>query len=452
MEINKDQLEEVLLEAEKDADKRARGILEGLSLNGLCISDAAALLSVKDPSVIGLIHKKADEVKQAVFGKRVVLFAPLYLSSFCVNGCLYCGFRSDNRASERRALTVDEVVGEARRLFNMGFKRVLLVTGEDKRWGLPYIIACVKAIYGQTGIRIVHVNAPPMDVESFRALKASGVGVYQCFQETYHRPTYELMHPTGAKRDFSARLNAMDSAMEAGFQDVGIGPLLGLYDFRFECISAIAHSIHLFSKFGAHAHTISIPRLRPVSDTPLKEAPYPLTDIDLKMIVSVLRLSVPSAGVVVSTREPAELRHALLHAGATQVSAASRTAPGGYGAESGKSLEQFSTSDTRTLEEVMESISKEGYLPSLCTTCYRVGRTGAEFMQKAITGNMERLCEANAMLTLKEYIEDNRANGARQALESALKNAIDGIRDEPFKKAVLDKIREIEQGARDRFF
>ncbi|MEK6531221.1 MAG: [FeFe] hydrogenase H-cluster radical SAM maturase HydG [Deltaproteobacteria bacterium] len=452
MEIDKDLIASVLLEAEKDADKRAAAILKGPSLNGLDIYEAATLLSIKDPLIIELMLKKADEVKQRVFGSRVVLFAPLYLSNYCSNGCLYCGFRRGNRASERRALSIEEVVEEAGRLCNMGFKRVLLVTGEDKQWGLSHIISCVKAIYGQTGMRIVHVNAPPMDLESFRALKGSGVGVYQCFQETYHRPTYEVMHPTGAKKDFSMRLNAMDVAMEAGFEDVGIGPLFGLYDFRFECVSTIAHSIHLFKKFGAHAHTLSIPRLRPVPETPLKEIPYPLTDMDLKIAVSVFRLSVPSAGVVASTRESAQLRHELLHAGATQISAASRTDPGGYSAVSGKSLEQFSTSDTRPLDEVMESIAKEGYLPSLCTTCYRVGRTGAQFMERALSGGMESLCEANAILTLKEYMEDNRANGARATLEGALKNAIDGIKDEPLKKAVLEKIMEIEQGSRDRHF
>lgn len=417
---------------------------------GLSLEEAAMLLAIREPSLIDLQIKTAAEVKEKVFGKRIVLFAPLYLSNHCTNGCKYCGFRSGGSEIARKALSVEEAVTEAKALEAMGFKRVLLVTGEDPRWGLDYIVSCVRAIYGRTGIRIVHVNAPPMDTDSLRELKASGAGVYQSFQETYHRPTYEEMHPFGRKKDYSFRLGVMDRAMEAGFGDVGIGPLLGLYDYRFDALSAIAHSLHLYDKFGAHAHTISIPRLRPAEDG-LKDVPMGVTDQELKKIVAVFRLSVPSAGIVASTREPASLRAELIHAGATQLSAASRTSPGGYAGKEA-SLEQFSTTDHRGLAEVMKSVIDEGLLPSLCTACYRAGRIGGDFTGRTVAGEMEKFCQANAVLTLKEYLLDFCNNGTRDSVERAIDQGLDGVKDQGLKNALAEKIEALEKGKRDQYF
>lgn len=421
------------------------------SARGLTLEEAALLLSIEDAELTEELFKKAAAVKQKVFGKRVVLFAPLYLSNYCTNGCVYCGFRSSNKDVARKALTTDEVVREARALVEMGFNRVLLVTGEDPRWGLEYIISCVRAVYEQTGMRIVHVNAPPMDAELLEELKSSGVGVYQSFQETYHRPTYEMMHPSGAKRDYDYRLDVMDRALTAGFEDVGIGPLYGLYDAKYETLATIAHSQHLMSEFGTHAHTVSIPRLRPAGGAILDRVPHPITDTKLKQIVAVLRLSLPSAGVVVSTRESAELRSELLHTGATQLSAASRTNPGGYTVGE-ESLEQFSTNDHRDLKQVLASVMDEGYLPSLCTSCYRVGRTGAEFTRRTTAGEMEKFCQANAILTLKEYLVDHAAENVKANIEKVLTESIDEIKDGSIKKALLLKLSEIDAGARDVFF
>ena len=303
-------------------------------LNCLCLEDSAVLLSVGDSIVLQKIFQRAGEVKEKVFGKRIVLFAPLYLSNYCTNNCLYCGFRKDNKDAVRRTLTMGEVTEEARVLEAKGFKRVLLVCGEDpKRSGIDYIVGAVEAIYKNTGIRIVHVNAPPMDIFDLKRLKASGVGVYQVFQETYHRPTYEIMHPSGKKRYYDYRLNVMDRAMEAGFEDVGIGSLLGLYDYRFDVLATIAHACYLFERFGAYAHTISVPRLRPAEGSPLQNMPFPVSDEDFKKIVAVYRLSVPSAGIVVSTREGEKLRDEVIHSGASQISAGSKTEPGGYALE-----------------------------------------------------------------------------------------------------------------------
>ncbi|MBI5642580.1 MAG: [FeFe] hydrogenase H-cluster radical SAM maturase HydG [Deltaproteobacteria bacterium] len=449
MIIDEKQIKE-LLDTAAASKEAVSMILERAGIGrGISLEDAAALLLAEDSDTLEALFRKAGEVKDKVFGKRVVLFAPLYLSNYCTNGCLYCGFRSANKGVGRKALTPDEAVFEAGTLLEMGFKRVLLVTGEDPRFDLDYIISCVKAIYARTGMRIVHVNAPPMDTGSLRKLKASGAGVYQAFQETYHKPTYEKMHPSGKKKDYDFRLEAMDRALEAGFEDVGIGPLLGLYDYRFDALAAIAHSKHLFERFGAHAHTISIPRLRP-AEAGLDEVPFQVSDTDLKKIVAVFRLSVPSAGVVVSTREGAPLRSELLHIGATQLSAASRTNPGGYSHEKG--LEQFSTNDQRSLPEVMASVVTEGYLPSLCTTCYRVGRVGQEFTRKTISGEMEKFCQANAILTLKEYIIDHALNGMKEVLSGTIEEGLKDVRDPSIKNSLLAKLKEIEEGKRDIFF
>ncbi|MBI5810339.1 MAG: [FeFe] hydrogenase H-cluster radical SAM maturase HydG [Deltaproteobacteria bacterium] len=443
---------EGLLEEGGEDESRAPLILDkALGAKGLTLEEAAILLNIKDRGLLDMLYKRAGEVKEKVFGKRVVLFAPLYLSNFCANGCLYCGFRAANTGVLRKALTADEAVKEASLLERMGFKRLLLVTGEDPRWGLDYIISSVRAIYKNTGIRIIHVNAPPMDTDALRELKASGAGVYQSFQETYHRKTYDTMHPSGKKRDYGYRISVMDRALTAGFQDVGIGPLLGLYDYRFDCLAAIAHSKHLYKAFGAEAHTISVPRLRPAEGYALKSVPHPVTDTEFKKIVAVFRLSVPSAGVVVSTREPAGLRDGLMHIGASQLSAASKTSPGGYAGD-GLAVEQFSTNDRRTLSEVMASVVGEGFLPSLCASCYRSGRVGGTFMEKTLSGQMGKLCQANAILTLKEYIADYSKNGNREIFEKAVEIALREMKDPAMKKAVAEKLRRLGEGQRDIFF
>jgi len=427
---------------------------------GLDLEEASILLNAEDPSPLEAIYKKAGEVKERVFGSRAVLFAPLYLSNYCVNGCLYCGFRSSGDPAQRRALTPEEAAREARALVAMGFRRVLLVTGEDPRFGIDYIVSCVRAVYENSGMRIVHLNAPPVDVDSLRVLKNAGVGVFQVFQETYHRPTYKKMHPFGKKSDFDFRLTVMDRAVAAGFDDLGLGPLLGLYDYRFDCLATIAHSRRLFEKYGAHAHTLSIPRLRPAPGSALGAVPFNVTDEDLKKITAVFRLAVPTAGVVVSTREAPELRSTLLHLGASQLSAASRTDPGGYAEEEteGEKREgsrgQFTTNDHRGLVEVMGSIAREGLVPSLCTTCYRVGRTGPEFTEITGSGQMEKFCTANAALTLKEFLLDQngKTNGMRAPMEKALEKCLHEIKDPGLKQKVLNKMKEMEKGRRDLFF
>ncbi len=452
MVIDGKRIESLLKESPSPSRKEVLSILRKAEyLRGLSIEDTALLLKVEDPDLISLIHSTAGRVKERVFGRRIVLFVPLYLSNYCTNGCVYCGFRAGNMDIGRKALSVDEIVEEARVLERRGFRRVLLVCGEDNRWGVDYIVDAVRAIYRHTDIRIVHVNAPPMDVEDLRRLKSSGVGVYQVFQETYHIPTYRKMHLSGRKRDYTYRLEVMDRAIEAGFQDVGIGALLGLYDYRYDCLATVAHSIHLYERFGTHAHTISIPRLRPAKGALLREVPHPVTDVDIKKIVSIYRLSVPSAGVVVSTREPSLLRDELIRTGATQLSAGSSTTPGGY-AHREDSIEQFSINDGRSLEEVMVSIARAGFLPSLCTSCYRSGRVGSHFTETTMEGGIKRFCQANAVLTLKEYIEDHARNGCTDVLKRAVTTGIRDIEDPSLREKVAQRLNEIEEGRRDIYF
>ncbi len=380
-------------------------------LKGLSIRDAAALLMAEDEDTVAAIREKAAEVKEAVFGPRVVLFAPLYLSNYCSNDCLYCGFRKSNSLARRKALSPDEAVEQAKILSRMGFKRIILVAGEHPRHsGVDYLVEVAREIYSRTDVRILHVNSAPVSVEDFRKIKAAGYGVYQCFQETYHRESYKFLHPTGKKSDFLYRLSAMDRALEAGFGDVGIGPLLGLYDYHYDALAAIAHSKHLEATFGASAHTISVPRLRPAEGAGIKDAPYPVSDEEFKKVVAVYRLSVPQAGVVISTREPAKLREESLSCGASQISAGSSTEPGGYD-KGDHSTAQFDLADHRPLNEMVRIIAEAGLLPSLCTACYRSGRQGPDFLNTASSGKLKELCTANALLSLKEYLLDVGPDG-----------------------------------------
>lgn len=440
---------EALLESSAPDSRGLEGILaEAMRLRGLRLEDAAALLKLEDPELLGRLLSCADRVKEAVFGPRVVLFAPLYLSNHCANDCLYCGFRRSNEAAVRRALSVDEAVGQASVLDRMGFKRLLLVAGEHPvKSGVDYLVDVAGAIYSRTDIRILHVNCAPLPVDDFRRLKAAGYGVYQCFQETYHPETYAAMHPSGRKKDFTFRLGAMDRALEAGFGDVGIGALLGLYDYRHDALATIAHSKHLEGRFGAAAHTISVPRLRPAEGGGLTEPPYPVSDEDFRKVVAVYRLSVPYAGVVVSTREPAALREAVLFCGASQISAGSSTEPGGYGAKS-SSASQFELADMRGLAEMMGVIAEKGLLPSLCTSCYRSGRQGAPFREIASTGVMKDFCTPNAILSLKEFVRDSADSSLNRALEYAIERRLSSM-DGPLRRDLMARMERVEEGERD---
>ena len=439
----------MLSSAERPDKKELADILDkAAGLSGLTLEESAKLLLAEGEDELRQITEAAGRVKQAVYGPRVVLFAPLYLSNYCSNDCLYCGFRRSNKVARRKALSPAEAVEQARLLLSRGFKRILLVAGEHPaKYGLDYLIEIAREIYAKTDIRILHTNNAPLSVEDFRKLKQAGFGVYQCFQETYHPETYAKMHPSAMKKDYAFRLGAMDRALEAGFGDVGIGALLGLYDYRFDVLATIAHSQHLESTFGAAAHTISVPRHRHAEGSPIIAAPYPVTDDEFKKIVAVYRLAVPYTGVVVSTREPAALREEILDAGASQISAGSSVEPGGYD-EHEKSTAQFEVYDHRGLSEMVRVVAEKGLLPSLCTSCYRSGRQGDRFLKAVSSGAMKDICTPNAILSLKEYIIDYASDGDRQLLEETLKKFVSEM-DRPLKADLLEKLALIEKGARD---
>ena len=328
--INIEEIEDAIRTQERPEPDLIRSILKkAAAISGLAISEAAALLNVNDPDLLTELFKTSALVKGKIYGRRIVLFAPLYISNECTNNCLYCGFSRDNKDAKRKTLAINEAVDEAQFLSQKGYKRLLLVTGEDIRSSnINYLTAVINAIYENTDIRILHINAPPMKVEDFKRLKDAGIGVYQSFQETYHPETYKKMHPSGMKKDYEWRITTMDRAIEAGFDDIGMGTLFGLYDFRFEALALIQHARYLEDRYGFGPHTVSVPRLQPASGAVISDAPYPVSDIDFKKIVAVYRLAMPYVGIVISTREPKELRDEIIKIGASQISAGSRTNPG----------------------------------------------------------------------------------------------------------------------------
>ena len=429
-------------------------LARALRLKWLSLEDVAILIRAgQDPELRKIIFAASSRVKLESFGRRIVLFAPLYLTNDCINNCLYCGFRRDNPDAERSSLSVDDAVKEAAALERLGFNRILLVAGESpKSSTVEKIIEMVEAIYANTGIRILHLNAAPMPEESLKKLKGAGVGVFQVFQETYHEETYREMHPSGPKSDYNKRIGALDRAVEAGFGDVGMGALLGLYDWRFEVLALVSHARHLYERFGAWPHTISVPRLQPATGSPITSPPWPVSDEEFKLIVAIYRLAVPAAGIVVTTREPADLRDELIDIGVSQISAGSRTDPGGYSTEKSRfDASQFLTSDHRSLEDMVEYIALSGSLPSLCTACYRVGRTGKDFTERVSHLEMEKYCLPNALLTLKEYVIDHAGRSA-DVCNRVIEENLPFIADERLRASTKTKLKEIEEGARDLYF
>ncbi|GAB4546819.1 MAG: [FeFe] hydrogenase H-cluster radical SAM maturase HydG [Thermodesulfovibrionia bacterium] len=429
----------------KTDGKRIRDILSrSLELEVLTLKDVTELMCIEDPDVWDEVFDTARKVKEKVYGKRIVLFAPLYLSNHCINNCVYCGFRRGNLDAKRDVLSIDEAVEEASILANRGYKRLLLVTGEHPTVsGVDYLEEVINAIYKNTNIRILHLNAPPMGIDEFKRLKRMGVGVYQCFQETYHLPTYRLMHPSGPKADYEWRITVMDRAIESGLEDIGMGVLLGLYDWRWDVCALIAHAKRLMKKYGFGPHTISVPRLQPAHGSELKTAPYPVSDDDLKKVVAIYRLALPYVGIVVSTREPAWLRDELLMLGASQISAGSRTSPHGYIGK-GEDTEQFEIGDKRSLEEVIDRIASMGLIPSLCTACYREGRSGERFRMLSEGGKIKRFCHENALLSFKEYIEDYTDGERKESLLRFLVEEASRCRN-----GIFERFKEIEDGKRD---
>lgn len=447
-----------LLCAGKNAgkDQALKIVAKARQCQGLELDELAILLQSEDEEVVSAICQTALEIKESIYGRRMVFFAPLYVSNVCVNNCLYCAFRHDNTELTRKVLEEREITQEVEILLSEGHKRILLVAGEHPRLsGIDFIEQAIDAVYnatlGNAKIRRVNVNCAPLTVEDFRRLKACGIGTYQCFQETYHLDTYAKMHPSGPKSDYLWRLYAPDRAMEASIDDIGIGALFGLTDYKFEVMAILMHALYLESKFGVGPHTISVPRLEPALNAPAaNDPPFSVNDNDMRRIVACLRLAVPYTGIILSTRERAEFRNELINLGVSQISAGSRTSPGGYqdSAAHKPQFEQFSIGDDRSLVEVMNQLCKDNFIPSFCTACYRAGRTGERFMGLAKHGEIHNMCGPNGLLSLKEYLIDYADEKTKKEGERIIDESLKTL---PLKlrQKTVKLLAKVEQGKRD---
>ncbi|OFZ48769.1 MAG: [FeFe] hydrogenase H-cluster radical SAM maturase HydG [Bdellovibrionales bacterium RIFOXYB1_FULL_37_110] len=429
-------------------------------MKGLTYHQVLSLLHTNDPGLLNVISQTASYIKDEIYGKRLVLFAPLYISNLCNNECLYCAFRNHNHKLSRRALDQHEIGNETKNLIGQGHKRILLVAGEAYgKQGLQYILDAINTIYSirsnNHSIKRINVNIAPLETDEFRRLNESKIGTYQLFQETYHEATYKMLHTKGPKANFDYRLSTMDRAFRAGIKDVGIGLLFGLYDWKYEVLALLQHINHLEKEYGIGPHTISVPRLEPAYESRLSyHPPYPVADRDFKKIIAVLRLAVPYTGIILSTRENSSMRKEAFALGVSQISAGSKTNPGGY-ATNDVNLqmdEQFSLGDTRSLLEVTKDIVHHGYLPSFCTGCYRMGRVGADFMDLAKPGLIKQHCLPNAIFTFKEYLNDFaddelKING-NKLIQNILKKDIGMIQ----QADILQNIHQIDAGKRDVYY
>lgn len=422
---------------------------------GLDLEEAAALISVEDSELRKTIQEAAGKVKQAIYGNRVVMFAPLYVANHCVNHCRYCGYSIKNKEMMRKKLTMDEIKEETRALINMGHKRVALEAGEDPvNIPLSYILDAIEAIYSVEerglNLRRINVNIAATDVAGYKALHDAEIGTYILFQESYRRKTYESMHVAGPKSNFNYHTSAHHRAMRGGIEDVGFGVLYGLDDWRYETVAMLRHAHILERDQGVGPHTLSVPRVKKAVGVDNELFPYALTDEDFLQVVAVLRLALPYAGIILSTRESAELRNKALTLGISQMSAASCTGVGGYSVykEDKEKTSQFSITDERSLAEVVRSLAQGGYMPSFCTACYRCGRTGDRFMELAKSGMIQQVCQPNALVTLKEFSLDFCPETNDPAY---YQSELGKIANEKVRKDTADKLRRLEQGERDLY-
>ena len=425
-------------------------------LKGISFEEAEKLLLVENKEHLEQIFETANYIKTEIYGSRLVLFAPLYISNFCNNECLYCGFKKSNTMIPRKTLTQEEIKREVEALVSQGHKRVLLVSGEGLgKSALDYTIESLNTIYsvkvGKGEIRRVNVNIAALEVEGFKRLKDAKIGTYQLFQETYHYPTYKAVHKSGPKSNYLYHLTAMDRAMEAGIDDIGVGILFGLADYKFELMALLQHIRHLEERFGFGVHTISVPRLEPATNSPITEnQPAPVSDLDFKKIMAIIRITVPYTGMILSTRETAKIRREAFNMGISQISAGSRTNPGGYTSKDEGT--QFSLGDHRSLDEVIRDVVSMNHIPSFCTACYRLGRTGMDFMDLAKPGLIKEYCLPNALTTFKEYLVNYGSKETVVAGNKLIDNMILEIPSEQRKQKTIEFLNKIEQGSTDLYF
>ncbi|MCI5778647.1 MAG: [FeFe] hydrogenase H-cluster radical SAM maturase HydG [Lentisphaeria bacterium] len=432
------------------------GVLDrARAMKGLNHRDALLLLDCGLPEVNERIFALAREIKRRFYGNRIVMFAPLYLSNYCINSCTYCPYHRQNTDIPRKKLTQEEIAAEVVALQDMGHKRLALETGEDPKHNpIEYVLESIRTIYSvkhkNGAIRRVNVNIAATTVENYRKLKAAGIGTYILFQETYHKKDYETLHPAGPKHDYAWHTEAMDRAMEGGIDDVGCGVLFGLENYRYDFTGLLMHAEHLEAYKGVGPHTISVPRIRPADDIDAASFSNAVSDDIFEKIVAVLRIAVPYTGIIISTRESQAARERVLKVGVSQISGGSRTSVGGYTTECRHDeTAQFDVSDLRTLDEVVRWLLEMGHIPSFCTACYREGRTGDRFMKLVKSGQIANCCQPNALMTLKEYLEDYASPETKAVGEHVIAAELLRVPNEKVRRIAVENLTAIEQGKRD---
>lgn len=455
--ISNEEIEETLNYARENKNNRSliREIIKkAQACKGLSHREAAVLLECDLEEENKQIEELAKQIKQKLYGNRIVMFAPLYLSNYCVNGCVYCPYHLKNKHIARKKLTQDEIRREVIALQDMGHKRLALEAGEDPiNNPIEYILESIRTIYSikhkNGAIRRVNVNVAATTVENYKKLKDAGIGTYILFQETYHKENYELLHPTGPKHDYAYHTQAMDRAMEAGIDDVGIGVLFGLNMYKYDFVGLLMHAEHLEAANGVGPHTISVPRICPADDIDTNEYSNAIDDDTFAKIVSIIRIAVPYTGMIISTRETPKSRERVLNLGISQISGGSSTSVGGYVEQEEENSAQFDLSDTRTLDEVVNWLLTLGYVPSFCTACYREGRTGDRFMQLVKSGQIVNCCQPNALMTLKEYLEDYASKDTQRKGEVIIQKEVETIKNEKVKQIAKEYLKELHDGKRD---
>lgn len=456
--IDPEEIWKLLNEVRPDKGRVREVIAKSLDKNRLTLEETAVLVNTTDNDLIEEIKAGARELKEKVYGNRIVLFAPLYIGNRCINNCKYCGFRVSNRDAIRKTLTDSELIEEVKALEDNGQKRLILVYGEHPEYSAEYIAHTVKLVYGvkkgNGEIRRVNINAAPFDIEGFRTVVKAGIGTYQIFQETYHPEAYKWYHPSGRKADYDYRLTALDRAQEAGIDDVGIGALFGLYDWRFEVLGLVRHTNHLEACYNVGPHTISFPRIKDASALNIDDR-YMVSNEDFKKLVAVLRLAVPYTGLILTAREDHDIRSEVLRYGVSQIDGGTKIELGSYSdiknERQNLNREQFKIGDERSLAEVIDELISTGYIPSFCTSCYRMGRTGEHFMEFSVPGFIKRFCTPNALLTLSEYLCDYASPELAEKGWAAIEKELQGL-EKGVAEDTRRRLQRIKNGERDLYF
>ena len=457
--IDDEEIWDFINQAKAEPEKVKAIIAKSLSKNRLSLQETAVLLNATDPEMIEWIKAGARSLKEKVYGKRIVLFAPLYVGNYCSNNCRYCGFKASNTTAVRKTLTREELIENVKALEEHGQKRLILVFGEHRTYSATFIADTVRDVYqvkkDHGEIRRVNINAAPFDIDGFKTVKEAGIGTYQIFQETYHHPTYAVCHPSGKKADYDYRLTALDRAMEAGIDDVGIGALFGLYDWRFEVLALLRHVNHLEACYNVGPHTISFPRIQDALEYDLDDT-HQVKDEEFTRLVAILRLAVPYTGLILTAREPERIRKEVLAFGCSQIDAGTKLEIGAYAenpdVDQNLSKEQFKINDDRTLNAVIDELIESDYIPSFCTACYRKGRTGQHFMEFSVPGFIKKFCTPNALLTLAEYIIDYASEETAAKGWALIGRTIDEMEDDGYKDKVRERVERIKKGERDLYF